>query len=470
LNLSAKTKSILRAHAWLPETLLLFAAIDAVNRFVFAQDPGFLMFPLHPYWIPVLLMAARYGLGAGLFAGTAALAHALWFIFEKVPARSDLERVIEAEGLLVPVAFVVIGAVLGGLRQDAIRKEQELCRSREELRGSAGQLESGLAASEKARRILESRIVGESKTLRTLYEAARQLEGGRRSCIYEGCLRILREYFRIERAVVYTAEGGDLIFRAGLGIEEKRRAEGRIALKESFVQFVFSQNRALHVRDLLRIPEADRLIKKNEGQPLALFPMRKDGGGIFGAVCIEKMDFVAFTPANLELIRLVVDWTSRAVCDVESVERLRSRLIMDEGDEVYNFRYFGECLEAEVRRAGRFALGMGALAVKIEGFAFFPQKTQVLLKETLVAVMRRTLADTDMLFTHRFEGIYMAICPMRDADELEGLLVRIREEFAGAAADTGRVCLRCSKVLKDPQTVRAQELMRRLFKEGGIPC
>jgi len=83
---------------------------------------------------------------------------------------------------------------------------------------------------EKARKLLESRIVGETKTVKTLYETARRFNDLEVENIYQGCLEILREYLNVEKSSLYIKEGGHLVLKASYGWKEGEGVEGRISL------------------------------------------------------------------------------------------------------------------------------------------------------------------------------------------------------------------------------------------------
>ena len=203
------------------EIVLSFLIIDGINWFLFKGDLGFLNASIHPYWVIILLVSCRYGFLSGLFSGSIACLHVLFFAFQEIPTRVELEQYFEAHGFILPAAFIITGIILGGLREKYRVQEEEKTFLLEKLQKEQKKLKQQVEVGDKARKLLESRIVGETTTVKTLYETARRFEDLDIENIYRGCLEILTEYLHVEKSSLYLIEKENFILKTSQGTIEK---------------------------------------------------------------------------------------------------------------------------------------------------------------------------------------------------------------------------------------------------------
>jgi len=194
---------------------------------------------------------------------------------------------------------------------------------------------------------------------------------------------------------------------------------------------VLREKKTLTVKDILNIPDSDRYIEEYN-QVLAMIPVFSAEGTVAGAVNVEKMDFINFHRANLQLIELVVDWTGKALRNIRFYREEQKKQIFDEDYQIYRFQYFGQMLRLEFLRAKRYRLGLAVLVGKLDHFGIFEEATQKILSRAAVSLLKRYLDDTDMIFRYRYDGTFAAVCPMKSKEDLEEKLKLILKEFAEA--------------------------------------
>ena len=383
---------------------------------------------LHPYWIAILLISCRYGFIPGIAVSIVASAHVILFILQKFPTRTGLEMMIEAGNFLLPAAFVIIGSLLGGIRQkykdSQAQKEREMDRLQEDLRGANEQLQ----ASEKARRILESRIVGETSTVKTLYVAAKKLETLNDQSIYSGCLDLLGEYFQVSKASLYIKSGDYFILKASRGLSQAEIVEGKAIEKNSIMALVLKQNSPVTVRDILQYKDSQDYIAQY-GKVLAMFPLKDENGQTRGVVNIEKIDFLQLNKTNLELMELIVDWAGRALSNKQICDIALEKKFWDEEYDLYSFGYLSFALERELARAREFNTPLTLSLLKLEGFGFFHKATQDLLSRTVISLMKHNFAATDMFFRHRIDGVFVLISPQHPKNNVLANFEKLSQEL-----------------------------------------
>lgn len=459
----------MKRWAFVPETIVLFVLLDALNFLFFRADLGFRKFPLHPYWIPVLLMAGRYGFTPGIFAGSLAAVHSLVLLFMKLPTRSQLEQFAESGELLLPIAFVAVGILLGDIRQKSIRSEEEKEAVIHEKEDLLKRLKDSFESSERGRKVLEARIVGQTTTMKTLYDAASKLNALHPEDVYHGCLEILAQHFQVHRSSLYRKEGNYYELKATWGWEGGQ-VEGKIPCEKSIMHLAFEENRTVTVRDILARKDSHQYIDEY-GKVLAMVPIRGASGEPVGIINLEQMDFLALNRPNLEMIELLADWTSQALSHVEFLAKTRAQLIRAE-DDLYSYSYFQKVLQDEWRRAKHYGLDLTVAILKLERFGFCDEKAQRWLLHALKVAMLRNLEASDGLFHYQFEGTFAVIAPMRKKAEVLqdlGKAAKELETLAGREATAvGKPKLILSAIEFHKGMQQPSEMLETALKECGI--
>jgi len=415
----------MKKHIYLLEIFLAFFLYNCINYAFFPEAMGYLTAPLHPYWIVVLFIPARYGLIPGFTAGLVSTLHLLYFTFEGMPTRLQLEQYAESQGLALPLAFLFISLFLGVIRQKYKNSEEEKNTSLEENKVFFNEMKTKLSIEEKARNLLESRIIGETTTIKTLYEVSKKFEDMDAASIYNGCLEILSIYLKVEKSSLYIKENEFLLLKASYGWSQGDTVEGKILIHESIMNIAIKENKLITVKDILKRPDTQRY-ESQYGQVLAMLPMRDSNNNAIGVINIEKIDFLQFNKANLELMELIVDWTSQALNNKQNLEKLQSKLIFDETEGVYSYNYFRHSIEREWLKVKKYNIALGVSFIKLDKFGFLEENAKRLLALSALAYLKKSLSKTDLIFRYKYEGTYAVISPLKNIDETNEDLKRFK--------------------------------------------
>ncbi len=420
-------RNFFETYPWLVETLFAFIVLNAVNTLAYPRDIGFLHMALHPYWIVVLLMSAQYGFGAGVLSGLIAMLHILFFSFGTLPDRLRLEEFAETGGLLLPISLLSAGVVLGGIRERQIGKETAQAEKCETLQRERDRLAELQEASEKARRILEAKVVGQSTTMKTLYEEVRKLETLNRGEVYRGCLDILAAHFQVEKSSIYLREGDYYILKMARGWDSAAMAEGKVPVAGNVMNLAIEERKMLTVQDVIRRKDASRY-EAQFGRFLAMVPLFGQGEKAEGVINIEKIDFMAFNRANLELIDLVANWTSRAIGNIDYLERLKKGSLYDAADGIFNYSYLEEFLAKEIERNRISRQPLTIAFVKLERFGFLNPEEQAIVQKAFLGNLKHRMSAIDSVFNYRYGGTYVLISPSRTQGDADAVLRAVGEE------------------------------------------
>ena len=164
-------------HDWkrfIPETLLICALVVAVDMLFFGGD-RFAGFRFSPFWIPVLLASAQYGLIGGAFAATAATVALYAFV---MPAQGAHQDFYDYASMLVeqPASWFGVAIVMGGLRTLHIHKDAQVRRSLAETEERLSTCVLGLSRATAEIESLERRIATDTGTVSRLLRGIATLD------------------------------------------------------------------------------------------------------------------------------------------------------------------------------------------------------------------------------------------------------------------------------------------------------
>jgi len=156
------------------ETGVLLLIITALQASLFAgvaTGPGI----PHPYWIPVLLASAQYGVLGGVFAAVASTI--AYFLTDLPPQTADLDFYAYVGVIAgLPAAWMSTALVLGGLRNLHIRQLSEVEEELQESKDAAGDLAVGLEDALAKIRTLEKQIAVDSSSVSSILRNLSRLD------------------------------------------------------------------------------------------------------------------------------------------------------------------------------------------------------------------------------------------------------------------------------------------------------
>ncbi|MBF0252628.1 MAG: hypothetical protein HQL29_02330 [Candidatus Omnitrophica bacterium] len=451
---------------WFLETIIFFAIFIAAGFLFNSLDPVFLNSKVHPYWIVVILIASRYGLVPGVFAGLTAAFIVVYFSFGHLPTRNDIEKMIESRGLILPLAFAVAGFFLGNIRQKYIDKNIDDTARIEEQEKVINNLKERVNDLDKTRKGLEDRIVRSSVTIRTLYESSRKIELMEDENVNGSVLKIMAENFQIEKASFYEIKDDYFVISATLGWPEGEAVEGKIKIEDSIMSLALKANKYLTAKEIVSMPTSDKFIDQY-GKILASFPVKNRKSEVVGLINVEKIDFILFTKQNLQMIALLTDWIGIAIDSRQILKQVKLKMIIDNELDIYAKWYLKEVLERECSRGKVFNIPFVVTILKINRFGFLKEEAQILLSKTLVSEVKRTFGLTDMMFKYKFDGTFAVISPCRGKDEIESICDLVKREFTSLCGKEMGVTL-LSGCVQYKKGMFQEELLAEASKGAGI--
>lgn len=198
-----RSSPLLGWRRYVPEAIGLVLLLVLIDHLVFDGSRYAWMTP-RPFWIPVILISAQYGLAGGVFATLVATLALYSSALPSQLATQDYyaySRQVVAE----PTAWLACALVLGGLRSLHIFHAAELRQQRDDALDEADSLGRGLSAAMAEIGRLELRFAAETRTLGSVSKAFACLDAEDGLRLATSLAELGRRLVGASRLTVYAA-------------------------------------------------------------------------------------------------------------------------------------------------------------------------------------------------------------------------------------------------------------------------
>jgi len=407
------------------EIILGYALLTLFNFLWLPKQMGYVDIHPHPYWMVILLVAARYGFRPGLWAGI--LGGVLEFVlgplrifFQDPLAEFDLSILHDT------VIFICVGAIIGEIREIQKRAYIELREHHDELEKNYQTLKTHFNALSEAKQELDASVISQKDTLSTLHDAAQALRSLKEEDIYPAVLELLKTYVGVEASSIYVLDGGSLALKASVGEGRMARAARIEDLETGMIGKALQTGRLVALNSLL----AETGERGFSGENIICVPVLDTAGNIYGIVNIEKIPFVKFNPLALRMTGLIADWCGAALENALIYKDAKDRDITDELTGAYNAAYLYKRLHEEFQRARRYRISLTVMVLELADFELFlPEKKQEALM-LVSQLLKRMIRSVDLLFRMNEPGRFVLVLPNTDLAGARILRSKIIKEIS----------------------------------------
>lgn len=333
----------------------------------------------HPFWLILLLIALRYGLSAGILAGSASAAVFLIYSWHY----SERYLFEDFQFYILPGLFLFVGGALGLVGQkfkdQILNLEAENAQIKELQKNTQTEVES----QKNINLQLEKKIVSKSSTLITLYEGARRFDNLNLDELYSAILEFILKNLEASQGLIYILENNEWKLKSSLGFTE--------AIPQSelldYLNLVNYQKRSLSIRELLQ----NNPKLTNVNAPLLMGPLKKGEEGELKAVLlVYALPFQNLSSTTLNLFSFLLLWASRAIGRSFEYEAQKKLQMFDSVLHVFSENYFESRLAEEFERAKTYylPLSLGRIIISADSLTalqkeYFLKGLSQILKETL---------------------------------------------------------------------------------------
>lgn len=432
------------------EAPLFYLLLYGINRVFLPDQPGFYGVSPHPYWAGVLLFSFRYGAGGGFTSGVvsaAALIAPMWFFGERYLFE-------DASFYVEPGTFVIVGALVGYGIQRYRDRIEDAAREKMALKVRERALQDEIATRTEIISELEKRIVTRMSTIVTLYEGARKLETVRLGELYPAILSFVAKVLEAEEAALYVKDGGVFTLKDSYGWSDAKRWPESFVPGEGVAGGAALTSKIVTVRDFLQDASTAR-------DALMAGPIKTgEGGDVAAVLCIQKMPFLNFNSASINLFAFLLGWANRSAARASYVTGLKAHEIVDPDYGVYSASYFRLRLEEELQRSKTYYLPLSVGLVGMEGARGMENERRKKIFSAVGQLLRETCRLMDVVAVIPEDDLPFAVLFLTASKaQAEGMKTKILEAYSRLGFPAS-LKMRVGIASFTPQTRDAEQILK----------
>lgn len=366
----------------LVETVLLIAIIVFMDA-SFGPGDRFFHAAVHPFWIPVLLVSAQYGLEDGLFA--AAASSVVLIAFNVPPPAPGVDIIDQALALARnPAMWTLAALAVGGLAERHISRADGNERRARMLEDEVRGLRHSVERLSQANDSLATRAAGQLKTFASLYEAAKALDGESPAQVLMGAARLVRAALNANEYSIFLLNGTRLEAALCEGWHPQSRRIRALSPGMPLYDQVITRRAVLHAAST----HGEALLAH---QGVLAGPIQSPATGrVVGMLKIERMPFEEFTPAAVHNFRALCDWLGAALARAEDFRTARATSFLASDGALLSNTFMTRAEALLTRLAERENFALAALDIEIESMGARREQVSKLLAEATAAALRGT--------------------------------------------------------------------------------
>ena len=384
--------------AYLVDAPFLYAVIVLIEQMSGAGPLGLFGFEPHPYWIPILTLAAAQGTVAGLFA-------VLMGVSIQVLGLTLAQDLSTAVGTLVTspasTLYFLAGAfVIGEIHDVHAGKFQKIHRQLSDESSKAAQLQYERDVLMTANARLRQRIEEEPQQLAELIGSTTKIQRSRSDEIYGVLLEVVRSHCGATKAsILERSENGAWSLRATMGWTDEERDERLAALRSSPIIEAAT-------KDVRGVQAFEMGVALRALDPFYAVPLSRADGSIRAVVSLDEMPAQQVSPGVAAVFFGIAEWAdaSLALGAMESDVRGRSRRLVN----VATLDALSERLRLEYHRIERYGARVSIACIHVPQWHHQSSAANEELDRVVFAHLFDVLGS-ETLYKFGAPGCYVAI-------------------------------------------------------------
>lgn len=378
------------------EALVMLVVLTLIDAFFLNGDRFWNVNP-HPFWIPVLLLAAQYGTAEGLVA---ALLATLFLLVGNMPAVAEGQGHYDYlyELSINPILWFVAGWLIGELRQRHVRERDEL---RKEL-ADATQRENVISDSYKfvrnRKEALEVQVSGQLASSIEAYRAAKAVETLDPKSVMQGVERLVKSVLGPQKFSLYILHDTKLTATIlhGWNASDKYAQE-----YDSFSPLYQSV-----------IGNLETLVIANEQHEIALAGQGVLAGPIIdpesrrviGMLKVEQMDFTSLSLSTVETFRALCEWIGTALVNARNYQTVKSESIVNPERNILTYNYFKRQSDYLAKLAKRVGFDLSMIVIKTNDPKSMTDSDRITVARQISESVKSVLRNVDLAFDYQTDG------------------------------------------------------------------
>ena len=414
----------------LMEALLGLGILVVINVVWFSDDPGFVSVSPHPFLFLTILIASRYGTFDGFVTGLlCAGVYTMYLFFGR--DFGEIARTFEWQSLIPAYLFIILGLLLGEIREMANKDVQRMT---EEVRALGRKFEESTRDNQLLTRVkeeLQGRILSAEDPLAQFYESARKLSTLRPEDAYPALMDLVSRFTGAEKFGLYLAETveASLPGKAPTTVYRLKISRGWSTPDEFEVELPSDNaavTKAVETGEVVTL----RDLTEKSSEILACATMVDPAdNAIVGLIVINRIPFTKLTQMTLNHLFTIAGWAGKTLADARRFDTAMDARVDDEVTGTYNYRFLAQRLNEETQRVRRYGGTCTFMLVRVlEVETLTEADRRTVLKETGQALVK-LLRSVDLVGAYRMPGVFGLILPETNPSQSVVVTARINETF-----------------------------------------
>lgn len=378
------------------EALGILVILTLLDVFLFEGNRFWSTNP-HPFWIPVLLLAAQYGTWEGIVA--AALATIFMLVGNTPPVvegATHYQRLYEIS--INPILWFVGGWLVGELRQRHVREREELQR---EL-AAANQRENLIADSytfvRNRKEALEIQVSGQLASSIEAYRAAKAVETLDPKSVMQGVERLVKSVLGPQKFSLFILHENKLNATILHGWNPS----------DSFAQEVDSysplyQNVVGNLETLVIANEQHEIALGGQGM-LAGPVVDPESRRVIGMLKVEQMDFTSLSLSTVETFRALCEWIGTALVNARNYQVVKSESVVNPERNLLTYNYFKRQSDYLAKLAKRVGFDLSMIVIKPNNPKAMNDADRITVARQIGESVKSVLRNVDLAFDYQTDG------------------------------------------------------------------
>ncbi len=397
------------------EATISLLILYIIDYFLFPDSYGFRELAFNPLWIPIFLIAGRYGTAPAVFTGF--LCALYYFYFGMIESFFYGEFSLTIHDRVIMFCMIFFSALLGQMFDRILNNYWRLDADHDDLKDQFNNLLTHHWALQKANMELEKRIVRRQTTMKTLYDMARNLESLEEKALHRGVIDIMTRFIKAQKCCFFivSATGKvELAESKGYRADELTQLVEKKTVNRLFLSAMVAES-AISFRDGYE--------EEIERQPfercLMAAPLRHEQTHqLLGILTIDDAPLLAFNSGNMRIFNIIADWTARALIKSSMVTKLKEKEIDNDEVGTYSYKFFNTRLAEEASRFMRHNTQFSVAVLRINHYEKIEPAQQASLNQALKEIFARSIRFHDLICRYRSPDMFAILFPL--SEEIEG--------------------------------------------------
>lgn len=420
-----------RSNFFFVETIFVLTLLLAINTIFFPNLPAFKGIDPNPLWIVVIMIPARYGRNAGLFASTMASAFFLSFYAAKFGIDIFFE---EPMMLRYPFLFFLVGFLLGEIKHVFILRTDYLTNRLTEVQNLNDKLAEENELIKDAHKHLSQEMATRQDSLSFLYQITSKFDVANFADIYKSLLDSLISHLGVEECSLYEREGNILVLREKRGWQDYHRRPESIEIGNGLVGIAAKTLNTKSIKDfVLRREMPSESAGDVLGDSVLAIPIVGPYNKLYGVVSVEKMPLLKMTDSSIQTARIICELAATSMKNANVLKSMQESQIENPELGLFKYHYFLNRLDAEMLRSLNYMLPLSVVACHWPVLARREQERQAALLRSIANLIKSKLRAFDVLATGPIPEVplvlLLATTAKGQAEELKARILEKVEEY-----------------------------------------